>query len=402
MDKYLIQILKEVNTIIIPEIGAITIVNQATGEVMFMSFMKFDDGKLAAYIAEKENWELNDAKILVAKYVREIQVKLDKGESYDMYQFGSFTKNSGGEIVFTPWDKSSTAPSTPEDIREEVATEVEEVNEALKEITKEDTQNDSLEPVTTTIEINTEQTKLEDAVKEEIEEQPLTQEVITPIEKEVPQPVTEEEQWNDDLDVPPINAKKEIPKKPILEKTKKDKIKKKRGVGFYLLVALLVLLIGGGTYFGMNYNELKEHIPFLASDTKKQSNDDVKKEKVVEKENLNADETADETPMDETASVPEETIATEPIDVPTETASPIVGLSVDKSLPIQVIAGSFTEEANAARKVKLLKDEGYAAEVIGRYGGLYFVSIGSFNSLSEVTSNQDKISGVGKYWVFQK
>ncbi len=92
MDKYLINILKEVNTIIIPGIGALTIVNQATGEVMFMSFMKFDDGKLAEFIAEKEQWELNEAKNLVSKYVRDINTKLDQGDSYDIYQFGSTYK----------------------------------------------------------------------------------------------------------------------------------------------------------------------------------------------------------------------------------------------------------------------------------------------------------------------
>ena len=69
MDKYLLEILKLVNTIIIPGLGALTITNKETEEIMFMSYLKHDDGKLAEYIAEKEGWDLNDAKNLISKYV---------------------------------------------------------------------------------------------------------------------------------------------------------------------------------------------------------------------------------------------------------------------------------------------------------------------------------------------
>ena len=112
MNQYLLSILKEVNTIIIPGIGALTITNPSTGEIMFMPFLKFDDGKLAQHISEKEGMDINDAKNLIAKYVREIEAQLNIGESYDMYQFGSFLKNSEGEIEFKPWngEKESVNP----------------------------------------------------------------------------------------------------------------------------------------------------------------------------------------------------------------------------------------------------------------------------------------------------
>ncbi|MDP4797467.1 MAG: hypothetical protein NWR50_01260 [Crocinitomicaceae bacterium] len=44
MNQYLLSILKEVNTIIIPSIGALTITNAATGEIMFMPYLKFNGG----------------------------------------------------------------------------------------------------------------------------------------------------------------------------------------------------------------------------------------------------------------------------------------------------------------------------------------------------------------------
>ena len=124
MDKYLLLLLKEVNTIIIPDLGALTITNHSTGEIMFMPFLKYDDGKLAAYISEKEGFELNDAKNLISKYVRDVQAVLDRGESYDMFQFGTFLKDKSGEIIFRNWDGSM-----PSEIKNEVLT-----NQIVEEI----------------------------------------------------------------------------------------------------------------------------------------------------------------------------------------------------------------------------------------------------------------------------
>jgi hypothetical protein len=53
MDQYLIQILKETNTIIIPDLGALTITSEEQNEIMLMPFLKHDDGKLANHIAKK-------------------------------------------------------------------------------------------------------------------------------------------------------------------------------------------------------------------------------------------------------------------------------------------------------------------------------------------------------------
>ena len=63
MDQYLIQILKETNTIIIPDLGALTITSEEQNEIMLMPFLKHDDGKLANHIAEKEGIDGVEAKI---------------------------------------------------------------------------------------------------------------------------------------------------------------------------------------------------------------------------------------------------------------------------------------------------------------------------------------------------
>ena len=108
MDKYLLEILKEVNTIIIPGLGALTITDSDSGDIMFMPYLKHDDGELSKYIANKEGMEVNEATNLIAKYVREILNTLDKGESYDMFQFGSFAKDASGDIEFRSWEAGAS------------------------------------------------------------------------------------------------------------------------------------------------------------------------------------------------------------------------------------------------------------------------------------------------------
>ena len=100
MNKYFIQLFKEESTVIIPEFGALTKTSEKTGEIMFMPYLKFDDGKLAKYISETDGIEEQDAVNMIAKFVREISAELDKGGSYDIFGFGSFFKNAEGEIDF--------------------------------------------------------------------------------------------------------------------------------------------------------------------------------------------------------------------------------------------------------------------------------------------------------------
>ncbi|MDG1333128.1 MAG: SPOR domain-containing protein [Crocinitomicaceae bacterium] len=107
MDKYLLEILKESNTIIIPGLGALTITNKATGETMFMPYLQHDDGKLAAFIAENDGIDEADAKNMVAKYVREIKAELDKGESYSMFELGTFKKKDDGDVEFENWKNAT-------------------------------------------------------------------------------------------------------------------------------------------------------------------------------------------------------------------------------------------------------------------------------------------------------
>lgn len=145
MDKYLLQILLEVNTIIIPGLGAFTVVNKEKNEIMFMSYLKHDDGKLVKHIVTKDGLTENDARNLVSKYVRDILLQLDKGDTYDMFKFGRFFKENG-EIQFEAWEaynKPTSDKNTNEHHSSESNTKKQEVKLESKPVIKEMKTEDS-------------------------------------------------------------------------------------------------------------------------------------------------------------------------------------------------------------------------------------------------------------------
>lgn len=409
MNQYLIELFENENTVIIPGFGALTMVNRASNELMFMSFMKHNDGTLENYIATKENIEKVDAKLKIDGFVDEINFALNNGNSFTIDSIGQFFKDAAGDIQFNPlsnMQQESEATIIPpvqvsvEPIVEDVVSEEPVVEQVVVE-------EEKVEPLLKPVEVAPE------IVEETVVDSIIPEKTI--VEEEV-KVASEEEQWKDDLDLPPLNYKPERPKKPILEKTKKDK-KPRRGVGSLLLIVLALLIFGGATYVGINYNEIKQKIPFLASN--EPSTFEKFKEKVgVSEEMEDADEQialedeeyALEDEAQEIVEAPEVKVAEQstpevvksvqkPVEKPVVQVTTNGKFTVDKSLPIQIIVGSFSQEANANRMVEKLNAQGFSAAIISTNGGLFTVSAASFNSMEEYKANASEIQKVGTYWV---
>lgn len=145
MVKYLLEILKENKTIIIPGLGALTITNSETGDIMFMPYLRHDDGMLSGYIAKIDGIDEGDAKNIIGKFVREINAELDKGETFSMFQLGEFTKAADGDIEFAHWSSMSNPsssdavmPESPTTIAGEPPLDEEIEDEPIVEETPED------------------------------------------------------------------------------------------------------------------------------------------------------------------------------------------------------------------------------------------------------------------------
>ncbi|NGF76791.1 SPOR domain-containing protein [Fluviicola sp. SGL-29] len=406
MNNYLIEILKEENTVILPGFGAFTVVNRATNELMFMSFMKYNDGTLVNFIAKKEGISAEEAKEKIDNYVAEINAAIDGDGTFKLDQIGVFTKDSAGEVQFspTPGDAAVTAPVVTVVPEPEVVIEIpEEIAPVEEEIHRVEEVPEEIPVPVETINAYEEQVTEEEVEVDEVDvplvnaEEPVV-EIPVVIEENIPTPATEDEQWNDDLDLPPVNYKPERPKQPILEKTKKDKKPRRSGTLILMIIALLVT--GGAAYVGFNYKDLKDKIPFLAS-AEKEVKEDMKPVEDIETPEEPVEEIPEEEVVEEVVEEVAPEVTPEPVKEtkPTPAASSANGIRVDKALPIQVIVGSFGEVANANRMVEKLQAQGFPAQIIGVYGGLHTVSVASFNSMDEYKANQSQLQSAGAHWV---
>lgn len=399
MNNYLKELFETENTVIIPGFGALTMVNRSKNELMFMSFMKHNDGTLINWIAKKEGCDVEEAKKRVELFVDEINFSINSGKSFDIEGLGSFVKDSAGDIQFIQDEVTNQATpvvevASPED---KVEVEIDEpaiVEEQVVEEVIEEKLIEEEEPISESHDVIQESSIIESTP--DVEEKAQNNQVVS---EEEPAMVSEEEQWNDDLDLPPINYKPERPKKPILEKAKKDK--KKRNLSSVWLLLMAAIIFGGATLVGMYYSDIAAKIPFLATEKKEKifevdpstfGNDST--EYMVEEEF--EEEKAEESTQVEKEETQEETQNPEKTSPITYSNS---GLRFDKNLPIQVIVGSFGQESNATRMVSKLKAEGLPAEILGVYNGLYTVSAASFASMDEVKANASELQKIGSYWI---
>lgn len=441
MFQHLRPYLNEVKTVIIPDLGAITVTNPDTNETMFMTFLKHDDGKFAGYIAEQEGIDVESAKAKLSKAVEEIQSKLNAEGKASIPGLGNFILQDG-EIDFAMTSGSESTETTPvaeETNIEETTTETSEpeppaapvepepVENTPVEETVEETPIQEEEPVTGETPAETEPESVEETPTPSMETNAPIEEVVELPEPEtVPDSVPKEEIPSLPKEETPViplqtEVKEPDPEMNILQKEqlaasqkklddlKKAKeakpVKKKRGAGFWMLLVLIALLIAGVTYVGMNYNEVKQHIPFLADSEpdKEETNDELAEmENLLDQGNESDENSEDfreeETNSDEETQVDEEEIAPETDNTP-EPATPSTNNS-SSNMPWHLIAGTFSVEANAQRLADNLRKEGFNP-TIRQVGAMYLVSAKGFPTKEAAQAGKSELNSVApKAWVY--
>ncbi|TNE52706.1 MAG: hypothetical protein EP338_14530 [Bacteroidetes bacterium] len=436
MDKYLQQILLEVNTIILPGLGALTVTSQKSGEIMFMDFLKHDDGLLSKYISEKEGIEENEAKNMISKYVRDIQAKLDAGESYDMYQFGRFVKKDG-EISFQNWKdyQSADQTATPPPAEPKAAPIVdmkptptpEEVKTEEKKTTpppppKEEKKPEE-KPAASTAQKETpaapkEAPSKEDnkAVQDKVDAVAPDQNVYVPeeevknIKKEAEKSAPAPEKEKVASKAAEVEKKAKMPKDKASQKPQKEKKeKKKRGALFWVLIFLGVIVILGGTGTAIFYDQVKEffegkHTEQVAhNDQDATEGEQSDSESTPDEDSGEAENTSDmENDMDTGEQTPDESSMeqeTEQQSEPETIETPPPAPSGNVSGSFHIIVGGFSMEENANKLAQKLQGEGKSARVLGKFDELYLVAYDSFDSMEDAKTALQTASMPG--WIFK-
>lgn len=189
MNKYIIELLRLQTSVIIPGFGSLMITSTKSGSVVFNALLKFNDGALAKYIAEKEGIDQQNAQNQIAKFVREIEAELAKGNDFGIFQLGKFKKNNSGDIVFIQDQASLTTLKTdgePAEKKSEPALndKKEEIKHAVVEKIDEtkvtSTATDQIKSLSDTL--NTSEAEIKKQAADEIK----NQEIKPQIEKEIP------------------------------------------------------------------------------------------------------------------------------------------------------------------------------------------------------------------------
>ncbi len=100
MEKYIIELIKEHNRVIVPNFGAFIVSRERGQTILFNSFLSFNDGLLINYIIKTDGIGTDEASAKVDDYVKSINSALDQKGVYNMDNLGKFTKDQNGILRF--------------------------------------------------------------------------------------------------------------------------------------------------------------------------------------------------------------------------------------------------------------------------------------------------------------
>lgn len=362
-------------TLIIPQLGTLTLTNETTLDIMFLSYLKFDDKKLTETYSSAENCSAEEAGNIVHRWVEELITDLDNGEKRPVSDLGYFYKNSDGDYDFK--SRQSTAASTEiiaekEPVKKEAQSEEKSGHENLtKEVPEEAVSIEEVIPPSAVVP--------DIFAKEEIED-------VLPIAPEQEESSYQEEketsrnpQQNNDNQNTTGSEKNAI--RPA--KTSVVKIS-------LIIVTVILLLLGITTV--IFYENIKHYLPFTEERHFTRVPEKTGTEKTGNQQDINTEES---TPNEE---ITEETPPKVAEEAKAEKIPEKIIPPVNNNGEFFVIVGSFGNIENANRLVSELQSKGYAAEIAANKNGLNLVSIARFSTLQEA---REKTKQLENSWIFK-
>jgi len=187
---------------------------------------------------------------------------------------------------------------------------------------------------------------------------------------------SENDQWNDDLDVMPLNYVKPEGKKPIVEKAEFDKKKKRIWIPLLTMISILAV----STPIMFNACEGKDKVPKQMAVIVSDGN---KKDSIIEEEYL---ENVEANIIEDTEFI-EDTVIIETVES--------IELIEEQSIELgprffHIVIGSFEQEKNALSFVQGLENQNSETKII-QHNGIYRVSFNSYFDSDEAEIEIDYI-----------
>lgn len=400
MNKYIKELLEQYAKVILPEFGAIVIEDEDTKSLMFNPYLSYDDGKLAKLVEERSSVDLQEAKNIVAKFIREIQYQVNKGDTYEIYELGAFSKNDDGAYIFNGSLLSKDVTTIAQDTSTSQTI-------ASKHPKKEKTINkeENKTPTKTTLANNkikkeTDKKTAELALKEKKKKEKEAKKVQKILQKKKKKEEkykakvatknkkkTEQSEKIENTYITPTtstNAASKVSKSSSKEQ-KTDVVikeeKKKRRPIFWILLILLIIVLLSLLWGFLNYNKVSKYMGWdsFNQPTKKEMVIAPKKEKQIQEKK----------PQKEQISKQEKKKKKTPV---TSTNKQVESQNLNQ-MHFHIVAGCFLKYTNAKQYVENLKAAGYSdARIIGKLGALNEVALGSYASKEEAQKMLNQIT----------
>jgi len=347
---YIQELLSKNNRVIVPGFGAFLVratskyksatdLSKKLNDIYFSPFLKFNDELLVNYIIKKEDISKDEAIEKINDFTELIKSDIEKGESFEIKDFGVFAIEEG-KIQFTPATKAAKTAKpkeTPETKKEETPKQVEakkpdkapaaKTTEKVPEKTKESPEKEK------PAETKKEKPKAAASAK-------------PPVPPKAPQSTASK--------VPPIKAQKE----------------KKYNKGLVLALAIGIPAAALFVFLLLNLDTVSEMF-------KKDKKETLNTEQVT-KTNKTAQKADTEKKNTDTTAKKEATKTTTAQKEEQKTAKQATQKPAKREKKFYVIAGSFEKKSNASRYQQSLIKKGYKAEMLPERNGMYAVSFNSF------------------------
>jgi hypothetical protein len=335
MEKYINELLKKNNRLIIPDFGAFIQKQDEPNAFVFNEFLRYNDGLLADYVANAENIDRDKANDKIATFVKEVVNTIDASKPYSLGMLGSLIKDKNKKVLLVTGEQATTESKEVEKI----------TNDGNKGLKKETTKNGTAKSKVVAAESNAEEKVVIQPVNPNLpKDEPVKNTEVKP-EAQTTTTIREPEK----ADKTPLKSGTSV-KSTASSQTHAISYKKQKQTNYtFVWVIVIIVLLGAAITLAILN---KDHIPVLAKlFGKKQT------EQIV-------------------IGASTDTIAAKPV---TETEQPVVVASKK----YYIVAGCFEIEANADKYVKKLQGKGYNASKFGKYKNLYTVSFESYNSWNE-------------------
>ncbi len=337
MEKYILELIKDHNRVIIPNFGAFIVSRDKGQTVLFNSFLSFNDGLLINHIGKTDEVDTAVATKKVEAFVNTINSELDLKGVFVMDKLGKFTKDQNGILRF---------------IQNELE-EIKKTEAPTKNTTEQYSSADLLDIDTTDV---TKVGIIKETIKpsESISKEKLLVIDTPPTDTPTPKPMPQREEKK------PV-AKPVVPiNKPVAQaKVVKEKTQKKRsGLPIWLLTLLILvpilIVLGYFLFFNGDFNPFAKKTPQPAKQTI--TKEVVKEEPVIE-------------------------------EIP-EVVTPIPEITTRQH---HIIIGSFKDETNALQLITNLKNKGYNESSILNYQGRFLVSAEWYSSVDKALERQEEL-----------